>query len=111
MDEIWGPNVTDKESVLSLARIAADAYVLERSDPEWQDVGCGFNYTEDFGWDNDGLRGHIFADTQNETVIIGIKGTSPGKCMSWSSMYSTYPKINNSSVRRHRDHHERQDQR
>ncbi|KIW08459.1 uncharacterized protein PV09_01362 [Verruconis gallopava] len=77
VDEIWGPNVTDKETILSLARIAADAYVLDDSDSEWQEVGGGFNYTEDFGWDNDGLRGHIFADTQNETVIIGIKGTSP----------------------------------
>jgi len=77
VEELWGPNVTDKETVLSMARIAADAYVTDRNDAEWQDVGCGFNYTEHFGWDNDGLRGHIFADTQNETVIIGIKGTSP----------------------------------
>lgn len=77
MDELWGPNVTDKETVLSMARIAADAYVTDRNDAEWQDVGGGFNYTEDFGWDNDGLRGHVFADTQNETVVIGIKGTSP----------------------------------
>ncbi len=38
-------------------------------------VGCGFNYTEDFGWEGDGLRGHIFADTENKTVVIGLKGT------------------------------------
>jgi lipase ATG15 len=77
VDKLWGPNVTDKETVLSMARIAADAYVTDNNDAEWQDVGGGFNYTEDFGWDNDGLRGHVFADTQNETVVIGIKGTTP----------------------------------
>jgi lipase ATG15 len=77
IDEIPGPNVTDKDTVLSFARIASDAYILDDSDTEWQDVGQGFNYTEDFGWDNDGLRGHIFADTENKTVVVGIKGTSP----------------------------------
>jgi lipase ATG15 len=77
IDEIPGPNVTDKETVLSLARVAANAYVTGRDNSEWLDVGGGFNYTEDFGWENDGLRGHIFADTENSTVVIGIKGTSP----------------------------------
>jgi lipase ATG15 len=77
VDELPGPNITDKESVLGLARIAANAYVLDDDDPEWFPVGGSFNYTDDFGWDNDGLRGHIFADQTNMTVIVGIKGTSP----------------------------------
>ncbi|KAF2425314.1 alpha/beta-hydrolase [Tothia fuscella] len=77
VDELPGPNITDKETVLSMARIAANAYVAEHSDAEWLDVGGGFNYTEDFGWENDGLRGHIFADTENSTVVIGLKGTTP----------------------------------
>jgi lipase ATG15 len=77
IDDVPGPNVTDKESVLSYARIAANAYITKHSDPEWFDVGHGFNYTEDFGWENDGLRGHIFADSENQTVVIGLKGTSP----------------------------------
>ncbi|KAK7554672.1 autophagy related lipase-like protein Atg15 [Phyllosticta citricarpa] len=77
IDEVQGPSVTDKESVLTYARIAADAYVTEPGQGEWRDVKGGFNYTEDFGWEGDGLRGHIFADTENRTVVIGLKGTSP----------------------------------
>ncbi|KAB2580308.1 Lipase class 3 [Lasiodiplodia theobromae] len=77
VDEIAGPNVTDKESVLTFARMAANAYVTDPTKPDWSDVSGGFNYTEDFGWEADGLRGHIFADTTNSTVVIGLKGTSP----------------------------------
>lgn len=77
VDEISGPNITDKETVLSFARMAANAYVQEPFTGDWEQVGGGFNYTEDFGWQYDGLRGHIFADTENKTVVIGLKGTSP----------------------------------
>jgi len=77
LDTVAGPNVTDKETVLSFARMAADAYILEPHTGAWQDVGGGFNYTQDFGWEADGLRGHIFADAHNATVVIGLKGTSP----------------------------------
>jgi lipase ATG15 len=77
IDDLPGPNVTDKETVLSFARMASNAYILEPNTGDWVDVGGGFNYTEDFGWESDGLRGHIFADTENSTVVIGLKGTSP----------------------------------
>jgi lipase ATG15 len=77
IDEIAGPNITDKETVISFARMASNAYILEPHTGEWEDVGNGYNYTEDFGWESDGLRGHIFADTQNSTIVIGLKGTSP----------------------------------
>ncbi|KAF2745499.1 alpha/beta-hydrolase, partial [Sporormia fimetaria CBS 119925] len=77
IDEIQGPNITDKETVLSFARMASNAYIMEPHTGEWVDVGGGYNYTEDFGWKTDGLRGHIFADTTNSTVVIGVKGTSP----------------------------------
>ncbi|KAI4724722.1 alpha/beta-hydrolase [Aureobasidium sp. EXF-10728] len=77
IDDIDGPNITDKETILSFARMASNAYVLKPHTGDWVDVGGGFNYTEDFGWESDGLRGHIFADTQNKTVVIGLKGTSP----------------------------------
>lgn len=77
IDDIPGPNISDKETVLSFARMASNAYVQEPNTGDWQDVGGGFNYTEDFGWQLDGLRGHIFADTKNKTVVIGLKGTSP----------------------------------
>ncbi|KAL9063327.1 MAG: hypothetical protein Q9157_008299 [Trypethelium eluteriae] len=77
IDEIKGPNATDKETVMSFAKMAQDAYVEHPDDPDWFDVGHGFNYTEHFGWESDGLRGHIFADTKNSTIVISLKGTSP----------------------------------
>ncbi|OAL43576.1 autophagy related lipase Atg15 [Pyrenochaeta sp. DS3sAY3a] len=92
IDEIAGPNVTDKETVLSFARMASNAYILEPNTGDWLDVGGGFNYTEDFGWESDGLRGHIFADTENRTVVIGLKGTSPA--MFDGSETTTNDKIN-----------------
>ncbi|KAL6702648.1 putative lipase atg15 [Coniothyrium glycines] len=92
IDQIPGPNVTDRETVLSFARMASDAYILEPNTGEWEDVGGGFNYTEDFGWESDGLRGHIFADTENSTVVIGLKGTSPA--MFDGSETTTNDKIN-----------------
>ncbi|QIW97232.1 hypothetical protein AMS68_002750 [Peltaster fructicola] len=77
-DERRGPAVTDKQTVLSFAKMAANAYARKDNSSEWKwiDVGSGFNYTDDFGWENDGLRGHVFADEQNQTVVISIKGTS-----------------------------------
>jgi len=77
IDDIPGPNYTDKETVLSFARIVSNAYLPDSSDPEWVDVGGGFNYTDHFGWQEDGIRGHVFADKKNSTIVIGIKGTSP----------------------------------
>ncbi|PWW73591.1 alpha/beta-hydrolase [Tuber magnatum] len=71
------PNITDKTTVLSLARIAADAYIEAEGTEDWLDIGQPYNSTVDFGWEGDGLRGHIFADEANTTVIVGLKGTSP----------------------------------
>lgn len=76
-EEIPQPNVTDKETILSLARIAQDAYVEVEGADDWIDVGNPYNVSGNFGWEGDGLRGHIFADQANTTVIIGLKGTSP----------------------------------
>ena len=79
LDEISGPNVTDKGTILSLAKMTLDAYTLEPFSSEWKDVKGGFNYSDSFGWDADGLRGHVFADKDNSTIVIAIKGTTTGK--------------------------------
>jgi lipase ATG15 len=71
---VRGPNVTDKQTILSFAQMAASAYFTQPVRDDW--INIGFNYTEDFGWEDDGLRGHIFADPQNKTVVISLKGTS-----------------------------------
>lgn len=76
--EIPGPDITDRQTLLALAKMASNAYILPGTD-EWWPVK-GYNDSVPFGWeeDADGLRGHIFADPKNETVIIAIKGTSAG---------------------------------
>ena len=79
-DDVSAPNTTDKETVLSLARMSWDAYTAEPGTGEWQDATGKFNNSQGFGWEGDSLRGHIFADQNNATVIIALKGTSPGMC-------------------------------
>ncbi|KAL2181866.1 Alpha/Beta hydrolase protein [Thermothelomyces heterothallicus CBS 202.75] len=76
IDDVPGPNVTDKDTVLTLALMAADAYVEKPGEADWEDVGAPFNRSLDFGWEGDGLRGHVFADETNSTIVIGLKGTS-----------------------------------
>lgn len=77
-DKVAGPNISDKRTVITFAKMAANAYYLDPSDSNWRDVKGGFNYTDDFGWEADGLRGHIFADEKNSTVVIGLKGMIKG---------------------------------
>ncbi|KAI0445015.1 Alpha/Beta hydrolase protein [Xylaria telfairii] len=77
IDDVPAPDITDKETVLTMALIVADAYVESPDLPDWEEVGNPFNRTEDFGWESDGLRGHIWGDETNSTIVIGLKGTSP----------------------------------
>lgn len=74
--EIRQPNITDKATVLQLAKIAADAYIEVQYTEDWLEVGKPYNVSKDIGWEGDSLRGHVFADETNSTVIIGLKGTS-----------------------------------
>ena len=79
IDDVPAPNVTDKETVVSLANMAANAYIKVPGTEDWEDVNAGFNVTDDFGWEGDGLRGHIFGDEGNKTIVIALKGTTPGR--------------------------------
>ncbi|EFZ03432.1 lipase (class 3) [Metarhizium robertsii] len=77
VDDVPSPDVTDKGTVLSLAYMAANAYVETEDAADWLDIGEPFNRSADFGWQSDGLRGHIWADDDNSTIVIGLKGTTP----------------------------------
>ncbi|KAJ5557443.1 lipase atg15 [Penicillium frequentans] len=77
MDTIPGPNVTDKQTVLTFARMTANDYIEVPGTGEWETIHGQFNYSQSFGWQKDGLRGHIYADKTNSTVVISLKGTSP----------------------------------
>ncbi|KAL1952538.1 hypothetical protein VTO42DRAFT_5071 [Malbranchea cinnamomea] len=76
IDEIPGPNVSDKDTVLNLAKMAANAYIMTPGTEKWVDVSGPFNHSQNYGWDNDGLRGHIYANARNTSIVISIKGTS-----------------------------------
>lgn len=76
LDEVSGPNTTDKETVVSLAKMSWNAYTAEPGTGEWQDETGKFNHSQSFGWEGDSLRGHVFADKDNSTIIIAIKGTT-----------------------------------
>lgn len=77
MDEIAGPDVSDKETVLTFAKMTANDYIPEPGTGDWNQISGRFNWSASFGWLGDGLRGHIYADITNSTIIISIKGTSP----------------------------------
>lgn len=75
-DDVPSPDITDKETVLTMAYMASDAYVEKEGEGDWEEVGGDFDRSDDFGWESDGLRGHIWTDEKNSTVVIGLKGTS-----------------------------------
>ncbi|EGC48577.1 conserved hypothetical protein [Histoplasma capsulatum var. duboisii H88] len=76
LDEVDAPDVTDKETVLSLAKMTSNAYIMIPGSGEWFDVVPPFNHSDSFGWDSDGLRGHIYSDNTNSTIVVVLKGTS-----------------------------------
>ncbi|MCJ1449892.1 putative lipase atg15 [Mycoblastus sanguinarius] len=77
LDEVSGPNTTDKETVLNLAKMSWNAYTAEYGTGEWQELSGNFNLSQGFGWEGDSLRGHIYADKDNSTIVVALKGTSP----------------------------------
>ncbi|GME66629.1 unnamed protein product [[Candida] boidinii] len=76
LDDITFPNVTDKFTLVNLALMASNAYVDVPRTGDWKEVDGKFNETMGYGWLSDGIRGHIFTDDLNTTLIIAIKGTS-----------------------------------
>ena len=76
-DAIPGPNATDRDTVINFALMAANAYDKTTDNPEWEDSRPPFNLSSSFGWEGDGLRGHVFADETNSTIVLSLKGTSP----------------------------------
>lgn len=77
-DTVDGPDVTNVDTIHTFAQMAANAYVEAPNTGDWKDVNGGFNRTDDhgFGWDSDGLRGYLYANEDNSTIVIGVKGTT-----------------------------------
>lgn len=76
--EVPGPDTGDKATVVNLAKMCNDAYIETPAQPDWLNTTLGFNHSDTFGWKKDGLRGHVFTDSTNDTVIVAFKGTSVG---------------------------------
>lgn len=85
-EEISIPDIENRDSLVSLALIASNAYVRIPTDDDlkkksdWTDLG-DWDVDEEhpdvnFGWLENGLRGHVFVSNNSKTVVIGIKGTS-----------------------------------
>lgn len=70
------PNVTDKQTVVNLAKMTSDAYIFDPGQSDWLNTSLGFNFTARFGWTKEGLRGHIFTTEDNSTVVVSFKGTT-----------------------------------
>ncbi|TFY64357.1 hypothetical protein EVJ58_g2688 [Rhodofomes roseus] len=78
-DEVLGPDVESRETLLELAKMTNNAY-LEPGEAGWYELGGDWNVSYPVGWepDADGFRGHVFATPDNSTVVLSIKGTSAG---------------------------------
>ena len=92
LDHVAGPNVSDHRTVLNLATMASDAYLPDTADPIWFNLTDGYNRSQSFGWQTSGIRGHVFADQDNSTIVIAIKGTEEGQLLSDS------PKLGSSLI-------------
>ncbi|EKM83324.1 hypothetical protein AGABI1DRAFT_34145 [Agaricus bisporus var. burnettii JB137-S8] len=76
-DEVEGPDVSNREVLITLAKMTANAYV-EPKDSEWYDLKDRWNNSHPFGWSptDNGFRGHVFVSEDNSTVVVSVKGTS-----------------------------------
>lgn len=72
------PDVTNKTLVLSLAELAANAYhdPKERDKAVWRNTTGLWTYCFSYGWQVDGLRGHVFSHREDDILTISVKGTS-----------------------------------
>ncbi|RUO96990.1 hypothetical protein BC936DRAFT_141156 [Jimgerdemannia flammicorona] len=72
------PDTTDNETIVGLAKMCYNAYNDANKRDDWYDLGEKWGVNVSFGWETNGLRGHIFGDDENTTLILAIKGTSAG---------------------------------
>ncbi|KAI8321754.1 alpha/beta-hydrolase [Martensiomyces pterosporus] len=96
-DGLKVPNITHKPTLVSIARMAANAYQPMDSDT-WEKLGDRWDTHDSFGWQSDGIRGHVFADSDNKTVVISFKGTSSTFFLGGGSETSAKDKYNDNRL-------------
>ncbi|GJJ70822.1 lipase ATG15 [Entomortierella parvispora] len=72
---IDAPDTTDKETIVQLSKMNYNSYT-EVASPGWYDLEGNWSVNSTFGWEEDGVRGHVFVSADNSTLIVAIKGTS-----------------------------------
>ena len=83
------PDMTDNETVVTLAKMASNAY-LDPSKPNWYSLDPSFRMNSSYGMDGDAMRGYVYADPTNSTFIVAVKGTSAS--FLWGDGGPTAPK-------------------
>ncbi|CAI2168604.1 16513_t:CDS:2 [Funneliformis geosporum] len=73
----WLPAIKNWGTLINLAKMTYNAYI-EMGQEDWYDLGEEYSTNNTFGWEEDGIRGYVFASSDNKTLIISIKGTSMG---------------------------------
>ncbi|KAJ2625551.1 putative lipase atg15 [Coemansia sp. RSA 1694] len=96
-DGLLVPNITHKPTLVHLARMAANAYQPTTSET-WEPLGDRWGTHESFGWTADGVRGHVFADDRNTTVVVTLKGTSSTFFLGGGSETSARDKFNDNRL-------------
>ncbi|KAJ1962277.1 putative lipase atg15, partial [Dispira parvispora] len=92
------PDVADNDTVVALAKMCANAYSLP-SDDGWYDLHKQeWHNATSFGWDSDGVRGYIYTDDSNSTVVVAIKGTSARFFLGGDSDTSARDKVNDNRL-------------
>uniref|UniRef100_A0A1D1YML0 triacylglycerol lipase n=1 Tax=Anthurium amnicola TaxID=1678845 RepID=A0A1D1YML0_9ARAE len=71
------PAIRHWNTLINLAKLTYNAYV-HPVDEDWYDLGEKYGVNNSFGWESDGIRGYVFASSDNKTLVISIKGTSMG---------------------------------
>ncbi|KAJ3190667.1 putative lipase atg15 [Irineochytrium annulatum] len=72
-NEIRLPDMKDPGTILNVGRMTYNSY--DEPGGAWMDVP-GWNVTDRFGWEADGIRGYVFMNEFEDTIAIVIKGTS-----------------------------------
>lgn len=77
-DKVIAPNITDRETVISLALMSSNAYVRTPHTGDWRNITLPWNHTKSpgIGWNGDGIRGHVFYNDVDNIVVLTLKGTS-----------------------------------
>ncbi|SAM04922.1 hypothetical protein [Absidia glauca] len=70
------PDVTSRSTLLSLAMMTNNAYSGIDNTTDWYDLGEPWHLNTSFGWDSDGVRGHVFGNANDTLFVISYKGTS-----------------------------------